>query len=62
MSSSTRESRREQNQTKTVRSTVRNLPQKPGDALKVIGGTTKLMLACASGQHIKEATLVVRGN
>ena len=39
---------------------VKDLPQRPSAALKVKGGSPQLMLACASGQHIKEATITTR--
>ena len=38
------------------RPALKDLPQRQGEALKVSGGTTRLMLACASGQHFKEST------
>ena len=40
---------------------VENLPQTAARELKVKGGSTSLMLACATGQHFNEATLTVRG-
>ena len=39
---------------------VKDLPQRPSAALKVKGGAPQLMLACASGQHIREATVITR--
>ena len=39
---------------------MKDLPQRQAEALKVKGGSPNLMLACASGQHIKEATLNLR--
>ena len=39
---------------------MKDLPQRPAEAFKVKGGSAQLMLACASGQHIKDATLKPR--
>ena len=40
---------------------LQNLPHPATAELKVKGGSPGLMLACATGQHIKEATLVFTG-
>jgi len=42
-----------------VKSAFEQLSDEQLDA--VAGGTAKLMLACASGQHFKEATITNRG-
>ena len=40
---------------------LQNLPHPATAELKVKGGSPGLMLACATGQHIKEATVVSTG-
>jgi hypothetical protein len=52
---------RRSNQSKKPGRRLQNLPQRVAAELKVKGGSPGLMLACATGTHIKEATLTVSG-